>query len=119
MQKKDNLKDIWGLVVAATIWTIWLSRNEAIFNKTKQSKATIGFLILTRFKKWGKAVKLIDFGEDPLWIVSPQGAITTHLHVLNKTFWNFKTLSYDIVCAVDGAWGQSMNGSYAGGIGGG
>lgn len=73
---------------------------------------------MTRINKWGKAAKLVDFGANPLWHVNPQGAIATHQYTLNRNFWRFKSISYDLVCAVDGAWGLTPGGFYNGGIGG-
>lgn len=60
----------------------------------------------------------MNFGYDPVWQVNLKGAIAVHQHSLNKNFWHFKGLSYDIVCASDGSWGTNAEGIGLGGIGG-
>lgn len=109
---------IWYIVVAATLWSIWLARNELVFSNIKISKATLVDLIFLRVSKWGKASGLIEFGDTPLWKIHPQGAIALHTFTLRSSFWLHKGLCFDLVCAVDGAWGLIGNSLFGGGIGG-
>lgn len=48
IHSSDHVKRLWKLVVAATLWTIWLFRNEVTFIGKKTSKATLEHLIFTR-----------------------------------------------------------------------
>lgn len=64
------------------------------------------FLIMTRIEKWGKASKILEFGNDPLWKINPHEAIALHSHLIMKDYWKYKLDSFDFVCAVDGAWGS-------------
>lgn len=60
----------------------------------------------------------MGFGNDPLWKLNPHGAIALYSHKISSDYWSFKHQSFDIVCAVDGAWGLSVLGTLTGGIGG-
>lgn len=68
------------------LWTIWLARNEAAFDKGRVIMRTLEELILARVNKWGKALMLMDFGDDPLWRVNPIGAVALHHFKVNKEF---------------------------------
>ena len=105
------------MVVAATLWSVWLARNELVFSKVKIKKKALAKLIQLRVSKWGKASGLLDFGETPLWKIHPQGAIALHNHKVSKSFWLHKRSGFDLVCAVDGAWGPVRK-SMGGGVGG-
>lgn len=82
-----NLKGkVWGLAIAATLWSIWLARNEALFNTKRVAKGMLEFLIMTRLEKWGKATKLMEFGNDPLWKVNPQGALALYSQSISRRY---------------------------------
>lgn len=72
------LQKQWQLVVAATCWTIWLARNEALFSNKRITREVLEFLILTRIDKCGKVTGCMDYGYNPLWRVDPQGAIVLY-----------------------------------------
>lgn len=61
---------------------------------------------------------MVPFGNDPLWKVNPHGVMALYHDRLNMDFWKYKHEAFDIVCAVDGAWGRSSLNKYGGGIGG-
>lgn len=107
---KKQLGKIWVIVVAAACWTIWLARNEKVFKGSSLDKATLEFLIFQRINKWGEASKLINFSDDSLWKVNPQGAIAIHHYTPSNSFWKFKFLQFDLVCVVDGALGHNSSG---------
>ncbi|WOH03522.1 hypothetical protein DCAR_0622921 [Daucus carota subsp. sativus] len=109
---------IWRVVVVATLWSIWLARNELIFNGTRLKKQQLIELIAVRINKWGNAAGLILFGDDPLWRVNPHGIIAVHHFKRTLGFWQFRVDNYDFVCAVDGAFGSQGEVSPKGGIGG-
>nr|XP_017256449.1 PREDICTED: uncharacterized protein LOC108226007 [Daucus carota subsp. sativus] len=109
---------VWHTVVAAAVWSIWLARNELVFQSTSPSRSCLLNLIFTRISKWGEASKLIPFSADPLWKSNPNGAVAIYFNKLNTEYWNYKMMSHDLVCAVDGAWGECVDGSFKGAIGG-
>lgn len=118
LQKNLKPNHIWRMVVAATCWSIWLARNEWIFQQTRVDKRSLEFLIFARVNKWGQAMKLLNFSNDPLWRTNPQGAIATYYHSLSVNYWATRRNAYDYVCAVDGAWGSTSSIGIKGGIGG-
>lgn len=102
--------------MASTCWSIWLSRNEVLFTSKRLKSEELEFLIRSRVEKWGKATKILSFGNDPLWKLNPHGAIALYSHKISEDYWRFKQQSFDCVCAVDGAWGSSSAGNLTGGI---
>ncbi|XP_063935611.1 uncharacterized protein LOC135147087 [Daucus carota subsp. sativus] len=109
---------IWHLIVAASLWTIWLARNESIFQSSVPRKSVLLNLVFTRINKWGEASKLTPFTADPLWKSNPSGAVVIYYSKLSAEYWNYKFLTHDLVCMTDGAWGACENGSLNGAIGG-
>lgn len=105
---------LWGLVVAASTWTIWLARNEWKFSGKKSSKELLILLLFERIKKWGKATGILPFVDDQLWMSNPRGAIAVHSHIVKKEFWDYKRTSFDLICAIDGAWFVSDTGPIGG-----
>lgn len=73
--KGNQLDKAWKLVVAATVWNIWLARNDILFAGKQLSKESLQALIHIRVGKWGKAANTMNFGNDPLWITKPHCAI--------------------------------------------
>lgn len=104
--------------MAATLWTIWLSRNELAFSGNKITRATVEHLIFTRVSEWGKATCTLPFGSEPLWKINPHGIIAVHFDKLQRDFWKFKFIAFELVCLVDGAWGRNIFNNWGGGIGG-
>ena len=82
--KPKFIKQIWQMVVAATLWSIWLGRNDSIFNKAKTSNKILQTLIFHRVAKWGGVAKLVKFTHIPLWQINPVGTIHVH-HYLEKS----------------------------------
>lgn len=123
-QKLFSLKNskyvvkVWHTVVAASLWTIWLARNELLFKGTRLTNSTIKHLILVRVSKWGRASGLMNFGEDPIWKVNPIGLLHVHNRKASESFWKIKRECFDVVCMVDAAWGINNQGLTCGGVGG-
>lgn len=60
----------------------------------------------------------MEFGNDSLWQVNPQGALTLFSQSISRRYWDYKFHSYDLVFTVDGAWDSSRMDGNLGGIGG-
>lgn len=118
VQRQKFIAKVWHLVVAASLWTIWLVRNELIFNASRPSIANIKKLILVRVSKWGLASKLMTWGDDPMWRVNPVGTLHIHQNLVSDNFWKFKKEFYGAICAVDAAWLPCSWSSCKAGIGG-
>ncbi|WOH12510.1 hypothetical protein DCAR_0832014 [Daucus carota subsp. sativus] len=118
LKPQRHVSKIWRMVVSASLWSIWLARNDFVFNKSKINEKELTRLIFIRISKWGSASKIMPFGSDPLWNINPVGAINVH-HFRDMTnFWKFKQEVYSTVCMVDAAWLATSDGSIKGGIGG-
>lgn len=109
---------IWHLVIAASLWSIWLAHNESIFQHTITRRSVLLNLVYNRINKWGEASNLIPFTAEPLWKTNPSGAVAIYHNKLSVDFWNYKFLSHDLVYATDGAWGTCEDGYLRGAIGG-
>lgn len=113
--KQKHINRIWETVVAATLWTIWLARNDYVFNHVRIKQHVMQKLIKLRISKWGLASKLIPFSHFPLWNVNPVGAIIIHHHWDVSRFWEVRMGTYHAVCMVAAMWCSNIA---RGGIGG-
>ena len=66
------------MVISASLWSIWVARDDQIFNKIKIKEKKIQELIFIRVAKWGSASNIMSFGQGPLWRVNPIGALNVH-----------------------------------------
>ena len=113
-----HIKRVWKLVVAATLWTVWLARNEFCFRNSRLKEGTLQKLIFVRISKWGLASRQMTFGDDPLWKANPMGALNIHHHKASASFWKYKFDHYDYTCMVDGARDVNKWGNFCCGMGG-
>ena len=118
LRRSKYINQVWHLVVSATLWSIWLARNDLIFNKVRIKQSIFQELILIRINKWGSASNIMSFGHDPLWKVNPLGAINLHHHKMSTNFWRAKSEGYSFVCMVDASWQSDDRGQIKAGIGG-
>ena len=116
MVHKRQFRRVWHLVITAAAWSIWLARNELIFRNTRIKKSELEEIILYRVSNWGDALKILKFGNTPIWRVNPQGALAVHFHNLSRKYWECLRFSFDLICEVHGLF--SAHGSGMGGIGG-
>lgn len=105
-----------NICIAATIWTIWLSRNECIFNNVKPKRNALQIIIKSRAWAWSLATGLILESQKNLWIISPIQAYKNHtrallLQMVNKWFGSYKFMGF-----IDGSWKRNGNGIVQTGI---
>lgn len=55
--KGSNLKIFWNLVLCAGLWTIWLARNELVFNYKALDLKSLIILVKIRASKWILAIQ--------------------------------------------------------------
>lgn len=106
------------MVVAATLWSIWLGRNDSIFNKAKTSNKILQTLIFHRVAKWGGVAKLVKFTHIPLWQINPVGTIHVHHYLDKSKYLQIRRDNFHVVCMVDAAWHVNSAGVLKGGVGG-
>lgn len=71
---KDTHKQ-WMIVCGATFCSLWLARNESIFNSKVCDRSEIFFLIKIRSMLWVRAYEGIDEIDDIRLVLNPK----THL----------------------------------------
>ena len=92
------------LVISASLWTLWLARNEMVFNNSKLNAVELKNLILVRVVKWGSAANILNVGSTPEWKLNLVGVLTATHFKKSSQFWSFLKNAYDYICMVDGAW---------------
>lgn len=112
--KVKILSKVWEMVLAATCWTIWLTRNEMLFQNKEPDIKVILHLIKFRVLSWGLAYGLIMEDKSLWWCDNPTGTVTASYKT--KWFNILKDEDCSIAAFVDGSW---KKGKYSkGGIGG-
>lgn len=109
------LSKVWESVLAASIWTIWLIRNDKLFNAKDSEVLSALQLIKFRSLSWRVAYGLILKSKSSWWSDNPTGTVTASF----KTMW-FNIMSEEqcsVAAFIDGSWKKSGKGS-SGGIGG-
>ncbi|XP_017233302.1 uncharacterized protein LOC108207364 [Daucus carota subsp. sativus] len=105
----------WKASVAAVLWSLWLRRNNLIFNHYWETINSSAAMIKYRSFKWLRAE--MNFTEElyNLWQVNPMGA--TMLHNKNGTYQDLVWWNAEFKAFTDGSW--KFNGSiHSAGIGG-
>lgn len=104
--------------MCATIWTIWLARNERIFSTKYTDDHTLKRLIQSRSWQWSMANGLISEKWKNLWMQDPLQAYKRTRIEGTKSIFNkwFEVCRY--VGCIDGAWSQNKDGIIKAGIGG-
>lgn len=75
-----KLSQVWSLVMAAALWTLWLARNELVFEQKQTSLDSMIYLLKVRSFKWMQACGMMIKKLQCFWFVNPMGAFL----VLNK-----------------------------------
>lgn len=108
--KGNKINSVWTITVGAILWTLWLSRNDLLFNNKKDSTSTLEGLVKTRSFYWGVAAKFLRNELHDLWRVNPVGAILLSIKKEAEEgiiWWNTDAIGY-----VDGSWKEELiNGS--------
>lgn len=110
------LRQVWGLVLAALYWSLWLSRNQAVFNNQVDPKETLISTIKERINKWCLNLDIISENLLSLWNVNPIGAILLHQKGMSLRI--MRDVVEDFVGYCDGSWMVDTNGKIKAGIGG-
>ena len=71
-----KLEYAWKTVVSATLWSIWLCRNQAIFRKQKFDFDTLFSMVHQFSKEWCIAFGSITQDSVKWWLSNPVGSVT-------------------------------------------
>ncbi|KAK1395020.1 hypothetical protein POM88_014076 [Heracleum sosnowskyi] len=110
-----NAPQVWEIVLIATMWTLWLSRNNRIFSGSKVNVGETVKLRKLRSQEWALARNLILEDAVIWWESNPIGVITRSQAVLEE---KLLKCDYELICFSDGAWKEGNRGTFRSGIGG-
>ncbi|KAK1366051.1 hypothetical protein POM88_041612 [Heracleum sosnowskyi] len=113
--KDASLKKAWKSVVAATLWSIWLMRNEKKFRGGKLSGNDVFFLIKVRVREWLMAGNMFKKEAMVWWDLNPTGSLTRTKELRLK-----ELLVHDceLTLFIDGSWKIQKTGIVYAGVGG-
>lgn len=100
---KDICSKIWHVFIASVMWSIWLSRNELVFNNTRIKQVDFNALIKLRLFKWLEVLKEVNSNVATLWNVNPSGALQLCLMENKSNFWSCLYKKYKLIYASDGS----------------
>lgn len=69
--KVAKFRQAWKMSIAATIWTIWLARNDVVFNNLRISKTEISRVLIYRTFKWALANSWLEGTMERDWCLNP------------------------------------------------
>lgn len=112
--KSKPVKSAWKVVVSATLWSIWLVRNNIIFRSDSVSKEAVLCLIKQFSREWCQSFKILLKPSSKWWNVNPIGSIT------NTELFQYQGLFHvesDFISFIDGSC-KRIGGKIIVGIGG-
>ncbi|KAK1372726.1 hypothetical protein POM88_028919 [Heracleum sosnowskyi] len=111
--KGPSTRMAWEITWSATLWTIWLCRNQMLFQQVRIKQNELQFLITQRSQLWCQAAKLIDDGI--LWKSNPIGMV---LSASNSKLNFLSNVNAGLIGFIDGSWKILNENKTQGGIGG-
>lgn len=104
----------WHTTVSATLWTLWLRRNERIFNNKPTSDRQLECLLRHRSFAWCVSGGLLQQSSNDMWYNNPTMAIKTH----RILFLEGLKQNWDFISFIDGSWTTDNTQHHRDGIGG-
>lgn len=108
-----SYKDHWQSTISATLWTLWLHRNESIFKNSSYTDKQTQYLIMYRSYQWCTSSGLLQNSSKSDWFDNPTHTVNT----IQLNFLNHLRNSRDYFGFTDGSW-KITNGVIKAGIGG-
>lgn len=115
------IKRYWPTFAAASLWTIWIARNDYIFNNRRKSNEELAFVLKSTVFKWMRSFNWLPShigGMQHIWDLNPIGMLKLHIVNRKDTFLNIIFSKYDYVGFTDGSWLEGYNKIITAGIGG-
>ncbi|XP_017252064.1 uncharacterized protein LOC108222689 [Daucus carota subsp. sativus] len=116
--QEAEVKETWHSVASATLWSIWIFRNDFVFNNRKPKKDGVLSILKTRVHKWLEVNGSLSKSWENLFNVNPVGAIRLSFKQQCVVFWESLRRKYDLIVAIDGAVSKKSASTSHAGIGG-
>ncbi|XVF05081.1 hypothetical protein REPUB_Repub05bG0140500 [Reevesia pubescens] len=100
-------KKLWVACFSATLWSLWLARNEATFDSKSWTIDENLFLVKLRSLFWVKALNEEHLISDSLWWIDHVACIPLHPHSSVRLFVPWSPLDH-------GSWKFNVDGSSLG-----
>ncbi|KAK1382287.1 hypothetical protein POM88_020022 [Heracleum sosnowskyi] len=94
----------WNLSIASCLWTIWLCRNDLIFENIKLKTDLLSFIIRKRAWSWCVVAGIIPLNEEVCWNHSPE-ACSFSIAISRRK--SLMLGHFDLYGFVDGAFKRS------------
>lgn len=115
---KGTWKRAWEISVSSLLWSIWVHRNDCIFNNSSFNVSSIMCVLKRRALEWCLCANIVSNEQCNLWCYDPGAAVTSFLKRSKSIFLGKAFSKYDLVAFCDGSWHKDNNGQSLGGIGG-
>ena len=109
-----SVKSAWRIVISASMWTLWLARNQVIFDNLIQSIENMKYIAQGHAMEWCQASNLMHNRSIFRLRASPIGAISESEGMLFKDLF---LCGSNLIGFVDGSW-KLKSGSITADIGG-
>ena len=106
----------WEITISATLWSLWLARNDRVFNNYVPSIPDIAFLIKKRSFDWCTLANVLPPAN--IWACYPKSASIFIQHQRKEKFLEFLFHKNDYVAFTDGACSRGIVQQNRGGMGG-
>lgn len=104
--------------MSVLLWTIWIIRNDLVFNNRRANLNQLEFLIKHRAYMWSKASDLVSSNQEAIWNIWPHQSFKMHrLSRINNLIKYWSSIS-DLLGFIDGAYKLLNNNNSSSGIGG-
>lgn len=94
-------------MVATTLWSIWKTRNDLVFNNNRSSFKNKEFALKSVTFNWLAIRGWIQHsakGLESIWINNPQGFIKVQILIRKDKLMELLLHYYDCVGFIDGSW---------------
>lgn len=114
------IKKQWQIFAAATLWTIWIAKNDCIFKNKRNSNANLSFVLKSTSFKWMMAYNWVPVYNHALYHIWEINHVSyLKLQILNRKDCLINAFLHksDYVGFTDGSWfNEAKTGSHKAGI---
>ena len=101
-----SLKSAWRITVSATLWALWLTRNQCVFEPSKADTKSLLFLAKSHATEWCQIQDLLHDNSVNWWRDNPVSAIAEAEELKFKELFSCGT---SLVGFTDGSWNKKSN----------